>query len=239
MADTLVLKTPGTLTAPVFGRVPNLLWQFKASALTQAADTRVTSWASSGGSMPITLNQASTVAPIIRDISRGRTVRFASQDSARIGTSNFAAPVGVPLTMYAVVQRLATGTGLGTIWSGGSGGYLSATYGDGTGSINAGAGTSAYELAGPVTPEAVPCLVAVVYNGSNSSITVNDVTVKGALGNANPDAAKLPRLTVGANSGWNSNFLNAYVYEIGAFANVYSEGDLRSLYQAKATEYGF
>lgn len=252
MADsTLVLSSPGAMTnpypeAPVYTPKPSwditsgLLFAYDANTLTPGA---MSTWAQSGGSRTdgnlSDMNATASRRPVaVAGVLNGQTVaRFtaANQQYARTPTAfpGGGPNVSMPSTQ-AFLFRPATLSGTVNILTGGTAAgasrYLATGVDGNTGTIQIGGGVVGELKANRAIAIGEWQVVVSVFDGAASRIYINGVLVgSGPVGVAAADSAYLPRLTVGANTGANTQYFDGDISKISIFGRAFTNADAAAL----------
>lgn len=215
-----------------------LLLDYDADSL-GAIGSSVSLWASSAGSMGAAANLtvSSSSKPVVVAGANGhKAVRFAAASSQYLRTALFGTAIGLPLTQVVVMRPSATSTASII-----SGNYTSSSSFIGIRRVSAGyemgAGASS-ELVNGSMPDTTGFHVITGRHGPSALLRVDTVLAQGVTGQAAPALANLPRITVGANSAANDQFLSADIAKILVYARALTTLDIASLHATLGATYG-
>lgn len=241
---TFIMKSNETIQSPIAGTpalpdiTSGLIFAYDAAKLSPG---EMASWPQSGGSrkdgdlsdMHATSSRRPTA---VAGVLNGRTVaRFeaAKQQYARTpatfpgGGKNVTMP-----STQAFLLRPATLTGTTNVLTGGTVEGVSCYLATGlAGSVvQAGGGVVGELKASKTLSVGAWSVVVSVFDGANSRIYIDGMEVAaGATGLAAPGAAYLPRITVGANTGANTQYFDGDIAQINIYGRALSASDATAL----------
>lgn len=241
---TFILKSDETIETPISGTpslpdiTTGLLFAYDASTLPPG---EMASWPQSGGSRTdgnLTDVHASTSRrPVaVPGVLNGRTVaRFeaAKQQYARTPTSfpGGGKSVTMPSTQAFLIRPASMVSTTNILTGGGVDGvshYLATGLAGGL--VQTGGGTVGELKASRPLMEGRWAVVISVFDGAQSRIYIDGVEVAaGSAGVANPDLASLPRITVGTNTGANTQFFDGDIAQFSIYSRALTPSDASAL----------
>jgi|GEM_PF-7074092 len=215
-----------------------LLLHYSADSL-GAVGSSVSAWASTEGSLGAAadLTGGSSSKPVVVAGPNGhKAVRFDAASSQYLRSALFGTPLGLPLTQVVVMRPTATSTAAVI-----SGHFSSSSSFIGIRRISsgydAGAGATG-ELVNGSSSDTSSFHVVTARHGSNALLRVDTVESAGATGQASPTLATLPRVTIGANSAANGQFLSGDIVDVRMYARALTNADIASLHATLGAVYG-